>query len=58
VLNHPIADIRISAASALGMVGSLSRLDAGRVVRELQRQLAVEDDGDVADALREALEEL
>ncbi len=52
VLNHPLANIRAATAYAL------SQLEAERVVPVLQLQLAVEDDDDVADALREVLEEL
>ena len=52
LLNHPLADIRYA------VVYALSLQEAQRVVPVLQRQLAVEDDEDVTDALREVLEEL
>ena len=52
LLNHPLADIRYAVVYALGLQ------EAQRVGPVLRRQLAVEDDEDVANALREILEEL
>ncbi|TGE22711.1 HEAT repeat domain-containing protein [Hymenobacter metallicola] len=52
VLNHPLADLRITAAYAL------SQLEPATVATLLQQQLAVEDDPDVVATLSEVLEEL
>ncbi|WP_426059747.1 hypothetical protein [Hymenobacter sp. B1770] len=52
VLNHPMADIRMATAY------SLTQYEAATIRPILELQLAVEDDSDVAETIREILEDL